>query len=1015
MRWRNRSLLALAALAAGMAGPAVAPTAALASSSGVVISQVYGGGGNSGAPFQNDFVELFNAGGAPVSLNGWSLQYSSATGTGNLGANAGQLTELSGTLAPGQYALVQEGAGAGSGVPLPAPDVTDATPIAMSATAGKVALVTTTTPLGCNGGSTPCPASALATIVDLVGYGSADFFEGAGAAPTLSNTTAAVRGDLGCRDTDGNAADFAAAAPSPRNTASPTHTCGGDAAPAVATRTPGRGAADVAVDANVAITFTEPVDVAGAWYTISCSSSGAHTATASGGPTAFTLDPDADFAQSESCTVTVVAAQVTDQDTADPPDTMAADDSWSFTTVAPAARIHDIQGASHLSPLNGRTVSGVTGIVTAKRANGYYLQDPEPDGSDATSEGIFVFTSSAPAVSVGDAVRVGGRVSEFRPGGASSANLTTTELGSPTTTVLSSGNPLPTPVVIGIGGRVPPSQVIDDDANGNVETGGTFDPETDGIDFYESMEGMRVQLDDAVASGPTNTFGETSVLADNGANASVRTPRGGVLLRPDDANPERLITTDDIVPAAIVNVGDHFTAPLVGVLDYNFGNFMLELTSTPTAVHDGVTQESTQAPAPHQLSIGTFNVENLDPTDPASKFSRLASLIVNNLQAPDILTVEEVQDNDGAADSGVVSADVTLGMLTSAIRDAGGPAYQFREIDPVNDQDGGEPGGNIRQVFLFRTDRGVSFVDRPGGGSTTATTVVNGPGGPQLSASPGRVAPADAAWTSSRKPLAGEFLYQGHHLFVIGNHLNSKGGDQPLFGRFQPPTRGSEVQRNQQTQVLHDFVAAILAADPDANVVLEGDLNDFEYSDAVARLKSAGLQDLIETLPLPERYSYVFEGNSQTLDHVMVSGALAVRPNALDVVHVNAEFADRASDHDPSVALITLDAPDVAAPGVIPEPSRRFLPVVATATFTDGSAADAPFSCAVDYGDGTGAQAGLVVARLCVGVPHAYLQTGVFPVTVTVADARGGVGSNTTSHTVLRLLGGTRTLDGPEG
>src|SRR5206468_5077828 len=142
--------------------------------------------------------------------------------------------------------------------------------------------------------------------------------------------------------------------------------------------------------------------------------------------------------------------------------------------------------------------------------------------------------------------------------------------------------------------------------------------------------------------------------------------------------------------------------------------------------------------------------------------------------------------------------------------------------------------------------------------STTPVTVVSGPSGPQLSASPGRIAPADSAWTSSRKPLAGEFLYQGHHLFVIGNHLNSKGGDQPLFGHFQPPVRGSEVQRNQQTAILRDFVASILAADPAANVVVDGDLNDFEYSDAVNRLKSAGLRDLIETLPQPERYSYVF-------------------------------------------------------------------------------------------------------------------------------------------------------------
>ncbi|HEY7201052.1 MAG TPA: lamin tail domain-containing protein, partial [Candidatus Dormibacteraeota bacterium] len=626
---RRIGALGVAALAAGITGPLASPTTVQAVSSGVVISQVYGGGGNSGAPFQNDFVELFNLGASPVSLAGWSLQYASGTGTGTLGASASQLTELSGTLAPGQYLLVQEAGGAGNGVALPAPDVTDATPIVMSATAGRLALVDATTPLGCNGGSTPCPPAARATIVDLVGYGSADFFEGA-PAPALSNTTAAVRGGSGCQETDSNAADFLAAAPAPRNTASPVHACG--AMPTViALRSPDAGAVAVPVGSNVTVTFNQPAVVSGDWYTIACASSGDHAAIATGGPTTYTLDPAVDLSPGEDCTVTVLATLVAN---------MATNDSWTFTTAPAAARIHDIQGAGHLSPLRDLLVSGVPGTVTARRSNGFYLQDPNPDASDATSEGIFVFTAAAPAVAVGDSVLVGGRVTEYRPGGASSANLTTTEIESPTTTVLSSGNALPAPVVIGTGGRVPPTRVIDDDATGDVETSGTFDPATDGVDFYESMEGMRVQLDNAVAVGPTTSFGETAVVGDDGANASVRTARGGILLQRDDPNPERIIAANDIVRAAVVNVGDHFTAPLVGVLDYNFGNYLLELTSTPTAVHDGVTPETTQAQGPHQLAIGTFNVENLDPGDPATKFTRLAGLIVNKLRSPDILTVE---------------------------------------------------------------------------------------------------------------------------------------------------------------------------------------------------------------------------------------------------------------------------------------------------------------------------------------------------------------------------------------
>jgi uncharacterized protein len=192
------------------------------------ISQVYGGGGNTGAYYTHDYIEVFNGGTSAVSLNGLSLQYASATGTGNFGANASQLTELPDVLLqPGQYYLVQEAAGSGGTAPLPTPDVIDPTPIAMAAASGKVALVTGTDSLGCNGGSAPCSAEQLALIIDLVGYGSANYYEGTGAAPTLSNTTAALRADNGCTDTDDNSADFTSGAPNPRNSSSPLNVCGG--------------------------------------------------------------------------------------------------------------------------------------------------------------------------------------------------------------------------------------------------------------------------------------------------------------------------------------------------------------------------------------------------------------------------------------------------------------------------------------------------------------------------------------------------------------------------------------------------------------------------------------------------------------------------------------------------------------------------------------------------------------------------------------------------------------------
>jgi predicted extracellular nuclease len=994
MALTNRARIALPAAAALLAPtllalPALTGTAAAVSPT-IVISQVYGGGGNAGAPLTHDYVELFNRGTTAASLAGWSIQYASATGTGNLGANSGQLTELPAiSLAPGQYLLVQEASNAAVGAPLPAPDVIDASPIAMAAGAGKVALANIATGLGCNGGSTPCSPARLANIVDLIGYGNANFFEGA-AAPTLSNTTAALRKDDGCTETDNNASDFSVLAPAPRNTAAPLDPCGADDAPAVSSTTPAGGATNVATSANVTVTFTEPVDVTGSWVTIECTTTGAHPAATTGGPTTFTLDPASDFSPGETCTVTIVAAQVADQDVEDPPNEMAANHTFSFTTEVPVpiVAIHDIQGASHTSPLVGTAIR-TTGIVTARASNGFYVQDNAEDSDDATSEAIFVFTGTGPAVAAGDEISVRGTVTEFRPGGASSTNLTTTELTGPSVTLLSSGQALPAATVVGTGGRIPPSTVIDDDSFG------LFDPASDGIDFYESLEGMRLQVNNAVAVGPRNNFGEIAVVGDDGANASVRTTRGGIVIRADDFNPERIFIDDVLATTPTADVGDHFTAPLTGVLDYSFGNYKLLVTAPPTVESGGLTREVTGDAGERELAVATFNVENLDPGDPQAKFDELAQLVVNNLRSPDLIGIEEIQDNNGPINDATVDADQTAARLIDAIAAAGGPAYDFRNINPVDDRDGGEPGGNIRVAFLFRADRGLAFVDRPGGTPTSSTTVNPGP---ELSASPGRIDPTNPAFNSSRKPLAGEFTYRGRSLFVVVNHFNSKGGDQPLFGRFQPPTRSSEAQRHQQAQIVNDFVDQILAEDAGARVVVLGDINDFEFSETVNLLKGGVLHDLVETLPQSERYGYVFEGNSQTLDHILVSDGLFNEPLEYDVVHVNSEFAAQASDHDPSVARFSFANVAPTVTSVTSTPTSCAAASSVTVNFTDPDFDDT-FSATVDWGDGTSDQLASVTSPFT--ATHNYAHAGSYTVTVVVSDDDGGVSAPKTGTAVV--------------
>ncbi len=772
---------AVAAGAATLSAAAVALFAspAAAVSPDVVISQVYGGGGNSGATYTNDFIELYNRGSVAVDVSAWSVQYASAAGTSY------QVTKLTGSVAPGTHYLVQESAGSGGTTALPTPDASGS--IAMSATSGKVALVASQTALSCGATCATAPG-----VRDFVGYGTANDFEGA-AAPALTNTTADLRAGGGTVDTDNNAADFTAGAPDPRG--------GGTPPP--------------------------------------------------------------------------------------PPPTVA---------------IHDIQGAAHRSPYAGKAVT-TTGVVTAVGPNGFWIQDPAPDADPATSEAVYVYTGKAPTVSRADAVSVVATVSEYRPGN-DNENLSTTELDGPRVTVTGTGAPLPAPVLLGPGGLTVPAAPRTD-APGDVEASGTFDPAHNALDFYESLEGMLVELDNAQAVGPTNQYGELPVIP-AGSDAP-RTARGGVLYSYADPNTERITLSSAIAPVPAVNVGDTLPGPVTGVLDYNFGEWMLDVLAPPTVQVGPIRPETTRKQLPLELAIATYNVENLAPTDPQDKFDRLAAGLVHNLAAPDIVSLEEIQDNSGAVDDGTVAANVTLDKLVAAITAAGGPTYQYREIDPVNDTTGGQPGGNIRVAFLFRTDRGLSFVDRPGGTATTPVGVTRKAGRAELTISPGLIDPGSTAWDASRRPLVGEFRYLGRELIVIGNHFISKGQDQPLMGRYQPPARDSEPQRHQQAQEVRGFVDQLRAADRDAAVVVLGDLNDFEFSTTADLLVGDGyLTDLPRTLPANQRYSYDFEGNSEVLDHILISGALAREPYQYDVVHINAEFANQTSDHDPQVVRFPL-------------------------------------------------------------------------------------------------------------
>ncbi|MFD5799002.1 endonuclease/exonuclease/phosphatase family protein [Streptomyces diastatochromogenes] len=572
---------------------------------------------------------------------------------------------------------------------------------------------------------------------------------------------------------------------------------------------------------------------------------------------------------------------------------------------ADSVRVHDIQGTTRISPFAGQKVTDVPGIVTATRtygsSRGFWIQDPTPDDNPATSEGVFVFTSSTPKVAVGDSVTVTGTVSEYVPGGASSGNQSVTEITKPTITTASTGNAVPAPVVIDED-SVPDTYAPQGDtaAAGSIN-GLTLDPSAYALDYYESLEGMNVQVEDARVVTATDPYSELWVTVKPWEH---RNRRGGTVYGSyESQNTGRLQiqslgATADFPKA---NVGDSLEGTTTGPLDFNqFGGYTLVASKLGTLESGGLERETTQKQSRGELAVATYNVENLDPSD--ATFDKHAAAIVNNLQSPDIVSLEEIQDNNGAKDDGTVDASETVNKLIDAIVAAGGPTYDWRSINPVNDQDGGEPGGNIRQVFLFNPER-VSFVDRAGGDSTTAVGVTKVHGKAQLTVSPGRIDPDNAAWKSSRKPLAGEFVFRGKTVFVIANHLNSKGGDQGLTAQYQPPVRSSEIQRHAQATEVNAFVKDILSVQKNANVIALGDMNDFEFSETAKILEGDGeLWSAIKSLPKSERYTYDYQGNQQVLDQILISPAIRRGCDfEYDSVHINSEFNDQISDHDPQV------------------------------------------------------------------------------------------------------------------
>ncbi|MEH2329670.1 endonuclease/exonuclease/phosphatase family protein [Nostoc sp.] len=313
------------------------------------------------------------------------------------------------------------------------------------------------------------------------------------------------------------------------------------------------------------------------------------------------------------------------------------------------------------------------------------------------------------------------------------------------------------------------------------------------------------------------------------------------------------------------------------------------------------------------LTVATFNVENLDPKD--QRFDNIAKIIGNNLNAPDVISLIEIQDNNGPTNDKVVNANQTYQKLIAALKNIGSPAYDFVDIPPSDDRDGGEPGGNIRVGFLFQPSR-ITLAKLPRrGGSLDAVAITQGSNGLELSLNPGRIDPTNAAFDESRKPLVAEFIFNEQKLFIIANHFVSKLGGSP-----------SDVKRVKQAEIVNEFVAQLLQVDPQAKVIVLGDLNDLSDSLPLKALKGNILENLTDRLPVSDRFSFKFRGNPELIDHLLVSKNLSnVAQPEIDIVHVNVGFSKPVSDHDPVIAAFTLPAnqstSDTIPPVVQPIPT----------------------------------------------------------------------------------------------
>ena len=618
-------------------------------------------------------------------------------------------------------------------------------------------------------------------------------------------------------------------------------------------------------------------------------------------------------------TEVVTPATTTDKNEGTPAG--ATTSAAQVTAPKEVKNIGEVQGESHESPLVGKEVVINNVVVTKTDKTGFYVQDKVSDNNPRTSDAVYV--ASAEKVESGDLLKVQGTVKEgymeeysVKPGQTfkkPAGSLTVTQIINATITKLGKAD---LPKALNISEKMP-KDIVD-----NTPT--KYNPETEALDYWESLEGMRVEVTKPKVTGPQYK-GDIYVLPGDYKGQKLNNI-GGVNLRPGVQNTEVLPIT--VGNSFVAKAKDYFNENITGVVTYKNKTYKIDPID-PNALKGllqdgGLKREVSKIyPSEDKLTIASYNIENFSANNkghdetPEEKVDKIANSFIKEVHSPDIITLIEVQDNNGGVNDGTVDGVKSGEKLAQRIKSLGGPDYKYTEIAPVDGKDGGKPGANIRVAYLYNPKR-VTLIGKEKGGSEEAARFVNG----HLEKNPSRVDPTSVHFEKVRKSLAAEFEFKGERIVVIANHLKSKLGDDAIYGSNQPSVENTKAKRIEEAKILNAFIKEGLRQNPNLKFVLTGDFNDFEFSDSVKTIVGNELVNLMAEHEQGDRYSYFYRGSNQSLDNILISKNIKDKV-VFSPVHINASFMEehgRASDHDPVVVQIDFSKPAApVSPEVKPE------------------------------------------------------------------------------------------------